>query len=1446
MRLFRKFPVIVIILLILMLRPGYTREVPDWAVNPADFQNSVNLTAQLFVDYVSSTNPADQIAAFVGEECRGVVTSATMGEQQLFFLTAYSNINAENMSLKAYISDLDSIVMLNESLEFVVGVEYGNPLDPVELNAIILFDHPPLVSGLQDQTIEIGGSFSTLNLDNYLTELDGDEVTWNNSETEHIEVALDTENVATFTVLHTGWVGSETIRFTATDVTESTLVGEDSLTLTVLPEDHPPELTSIPNQTIGQGGTFAPIQLESYLTEEDGDTISWSMVFEERSETHPLPGWSFEPSNFSSTMNITATVRTRGKPIRSDNYSLAVFVGDECRGVVNPQFFNESGIFFLTAYASTDHEILRFRLYDGTEMLNLPVLENIVFESGTSLGTPASPVSLQAGYVIAQIGPDHRVNLSVVDPLWNGSESIRFYARDVGTLNEYSDSTLVNFTVLPDHTPLVFGIPGQSIERGEDFASFDLDEYLTELDGDEISWSVSGNNELQVNIDAEHVASIVQHGGDWIGSESLIFTVTDEGPNFFNSSDTALFTILPIDHAPLVGEIPDQTIGSGGSFIPVVLDEYLTEIDGHDIQWTYIQGEPIQTDPDPMWTVNPADFEFNMTLTSMLSSRGLLVNHANYTLGAFSGETCRGVANPISFEDDWLFFITIYANSDGEEITFRLFDRELEINVPVVERTHFEASNTIGTPASPYLMNAGFLQILIDSNNTASISAMDQTWSGAEEIIFRAEDMRTENQYAGSTAVQFTILEDHVPLVYGIPDQLLPFGADFQSFDLDDYLTELDGDEVIWSVSGQQYHTVNIDNENLVTFIPQGDDWSGSETLIFEVSDVNPNAFSSRDTVLLRIMPPDFPPQLEPIPDQTIGLGGSFQTMNLLDYLINTDGDPVSWSFDYPRAENPISDPGWGTTTSEYEFNMSLTAELSLRGEHSSNPLNTLAAFSDGECRGVAQPVTTGERPLYFLTIYGNAQGEQMEFRVFDQTRMDTLTVHQDLQFENNAIIGSPTNPERLVAQNISIEFISDHEIQPSAANPLWTGTEVVTIYVTDENTIEAYSDSSTIRFTVLSEQTPNVSEIPDQRVMEGESFESIALEEYLQYPEPEEVNWSVSGGIELNFSISENRLLNVDIPDSNWYGEETIELMASNVADPDLYHRQSIQFAVQAINDRPVVASQTYELDEDNSIEISLTATDADSDSLYLSIVIPALHGTYESGFYRPDTNYFGVDSLGYVAFDGELYSDTAMVSISIHPVNDPPEFTSIPILLIEEDDLYIYQMEASDVDSDSLRFRVHALPEWLFMVGGNQLHGFPTNADIGFHQVELSVSDFENPETQVSQNFTVEVIPGLGIGDEGYIPDVYSLSHNFPNPFNPRTTLGYGIPEEGYVSIRIFNIHGQEVRTLLDEYNEAGYRFVEWNGQNDLGQQVPSGFYITVMESGSFREVRKMVMLK
>ncbi len=94
--------------------------------------------------------------------------------------------------------------------------------------------------------------------------------------------------------------------------------------------------------------------------------------------------------------------------------------------------------------------------------------------------------------------------------------------------------------------------------------------------------------------------------------------------------------------------------------------------------------------------------------------------------------------------------------------------------------------------------------------------------------------------------------------------------------------------------------------------------------------------------------------------------------------------------------------------------------------------------------------------------------------------------------------------------------------------------------------------------------------------------------------------------------------------------------------------------------------------------------------------------------------------------------------------------------------------------------------------------------------------------------------------------IPDKFELSHNYPNPFNPQTTIKFQLPSKEYVTLKIYNMRGQLVRTLVSEEMNPGYYDVIWEGRDDQGVLVSNGLYVFQFKAGNYQKAKKMIMLK
>ena len=90
------------------------------------------------------------------------------------------------------------------------------------------------------------------------------------------------------------------------------------------------------------------------------------------------------------------------------------------------------------------------------------------------------------------------------------------------------------------------------------------------------------------------------------------------------------------------------------------------------------------------------------------------------------------------------------------------------------------------------------------------------------------------------------------------------------------------------------------------------------------------------------------------------------------------------------------------------------------------------------------------------------------------------------------------------------------------------------------------------------------------------------------------------------------------------------------------------------------------------------------------------------------------------------------------------------------------------------------------------------------------------------------------------------YKVHNNFPNPFNPITTLHYDLPEDAMVNITIYDMMGRIVSNLVSSQQNAGYKSIQWDATNDKGAPVSAGLYLYTIEAGKFRQTKKMVLLK
>ncbi len=340
----------------------------------------------------------------------------------------------------------------------------------------------PNITNIPNQIVNQGQNM-VINLNDFVNDPDHDdsEIEWACTGNSELSVSISASKIATITPSSESWYGSEAVTFTATDPDEFFDIDAVTLSFNALPV-----VSTISNQTINQGGLFAAISLDNFVADPDNadSEITWSV--------------------------------------------------------------------------------------EGNSNLNVNINDNRI----ATVSTPS--------------------------PNWYGQEMITFIADDS---RGGSDNVSVIFTVNGQPQFTRANTMDQIIMEGENFIPFDLDDYVSDPDNpdNELTWQISGNIQLSVSIDSEHIVTVNKPSSDWIGSESIVFVVSD--PLGCTNSDTANFTILPEGalNALRVLDIDNQTITQGQSFEDINLDNFV-DCDNSlkpELTWTCTGNTNLQVDISP-------------------------------------------------------------------------------------------------------------------------------------------------------------------------------------------------------------------------------------------------------------------------------------------------------------------------------------------------------------------------------------------------------------------------------------------------------------------------------------------------------------------------------------------------------------------------------------------------------------------------------------------------------------------------------------------------------------------------------------------------------------------------------------------------------------------------------------------------------------------------------
>lgn len=298
-----------------------------------------------------------------------------------------------------------------------------------------------------------------------------------------------------------------------------------------------------------------------------------------------------------------------------------------------------------------------------------------------------------------------------------------------------------------------------------------------------------------------------------------------------------------------------------------------------------------------------------------------------------------------------------------------------------------------------------------------------------------------------------------------------------------------------------------------------------------------------------------------------------------------------------------------------------------------------------------------------------------------------------------------------------------------------------------------------------------------------------------------------------------------------------------------------TLTITVTDVNRTPTISltpAGPYNATEGVAFNLKATGADVDTDNtVTLSATGVPSGAVWNAGTgdfaWTPNFTQAGSYSVVFTVKDSKNATASITASITVTNVNGAPRFDvagakQMPDTTIWTGKNFVFTYKAIDPQGDAVSYYlVQPAPENAVIVPSTGVFGWrPVNAQGNKkHYIVIAASD--GILTTNSRIATINVLYDTDVEKEAGVPTSFELYQNYPNPFNPTTNIKYALPKESRVRINVFNILGQEVATLVNSVMPAGYHSVDFKANN-----IPSGMYIYKIETESFSQVKKMLLMK
>ena len=1193
-----------------------------------------------------------------------------------------------------------------EKVTFTVTDPEGASAKQVVTFTVKSVNDAPVLKEIPAQKIKEKETFAEIALDKYVEDKDHDfsKLKWTVSGNKELKVQVSGK-VAKIVIPNKMWHGEETVTFKVSDAEGAS--AEVATTFTVESVNDVPEFAKqVQEQAIAEKQQFKTIRLDELVKDADhkNEELKWEF------DIKPAKG-SQEGLQVNVDQNRVATIAIPNK-FWNGSAEITFKVSDpegataSSKATFTVKSVNDAPVFAKAIENQEIQEKQEFKAFNLSELIK---------DEDHEFGKLKVAVSGNKDLKV-NVGKDGTVSVKAPNELWNGTEKVTFTVTDP---EGASAKQVVSFTVksVNDVPVFVKEIPAQKIKEKGEFKTIDLNDFVKDADhpAAKLKWTFTGNKTLKLAVNGERQLKVTIPNKYWNGTEKVTLTVTD--PEGAKVTQDVEFTVESVNDKPeFVKQIQDQTIDEKKQFAQIRLRDMVKDFDHkpEDLKWSWKAEKYVEQAAPAKKKGKKAKKEEPESKTSELQVgikedgvASILIPNKNWNGAAKITFT---VTDPEGATVSSSAIFTVKSVNDAPVIS-----KEAPAGEKIREGEKFK-SVLLSSLASDADHSASQLTWAISGNkalkakinkdNTVTISTPDSEWNGRETLTFTVTDPE------GAKAThrmnfEVTPVNDS-PKIQKIANQKIKEGGKFEAVRLDQFVKDPDNKpaEMKWTIKNAKDIKKGLKVEitpsrQLQVSAENKHFWCPSQPITLRVAD--PAGYADTMTVFYEITSVNNPPQMKEIQGQKIKEKAKFREIKLDQFVMDADHqkEKLVWTAKVEKVEAETSakkapkkakgkknkkqkeEPKVETPDMTVTIDNNRIAYIKLPSEqwHGARKITFTVTDPEGakDSRSAVFEVESVNDVPVLKAIAPQTIKEKEKFK---SVALGELV--SDLDHPTSALKFSVAE-----TRNLKASIDKKNQLVVSVADKFWSGSEKVTVTVTDPEGAKA---TQQVLYTVQPvNDPPKIAKIAPQTIKEKERFAPIDLSNAAKDPDnkPAELKWTVSGAKDLKVEIKGTRA-NITTPNTNWYGQETLTF---KVSDPSgASDETKVTFKVNAVNDPPffkqmkpveikekqefpVINLAEFVKDPDNKIsELYFTRDDGepegkDKRGRKTKAKAPKTDRKLDYSFSdgkltvsAPNPNWNGNETVTIVAFDPSGEKASTQVRFVVHPVNDPPQISEIP----------------------------------------------------------------------------------------------------------------------------------------------------------------------------------------